>query len=83
MDFGRDDSLPRHLEFHLALTADHLAELSGGTGLEGVESVDVSVTIDVSDFGKDVSFEAPDTFSPFEDLVGQLFGLAAAAGAAQ
>jgi len=81
VDFGREDSLPRHVEFQLALTADDLADLGGSTGLEGVEALDMSVTIDVSDFGKDVSFEAPEQFAPFEDLFGQFLGLAAAAGA--
>ena len=78
VDFGRGDSLPRHLEFQLSLGADELAELSDGASLDGVESFDMSVTVDLSDFGKDVSFEAPDQFAPFEDLFGQLFGIAMA-----
>jgi hypothetical protein len=81
VDFGREDNLPRHLEFLLALTADDLAALGGTSDLEGVESLDVSLTIDVSDFGKDVSYGAPAQFAPFEDLFGQLLGLAGAAGA--
>jgi len=81
VDFGREDSLPRHLELQLTLTADDLSELVGSTsGLEGVESLDASVTIDLTEFGKDVSYEAPAEFAPIEDLLGQLVGVAAAVG---
>lgn len=79
-DFGRDDSLPRHIEFGLTLRADDLVELAGTAGLSGVESIDARVVVDVSDFGKEVTYEAPEQFAPFEDLFGQLFGLLAASG---
>ena len=74
--FGRGDSLPRRFEFSLALSGDELAQLgAGATGLEGVESLNVDVSVDVSDFGKDVSYDAPAEFAPFDELLGQLLGL--------
>jgi len=74
--FGRGDSLPRRFEFSLALSGDELAQLgASATGLEGVESLNVDVSVDVSDFGKDVSYDAPAEFAPFDELLGQLLGL--------
>ena len=80
MLFGKDDKLPRRFEFHIALSADDLATLGGGGTLAGVESIGVDVTIDLSDYGKQVSFEAPAQFQPFEQILGAFGGLAGAGG---
>jgi hypothetical protein len=76
LDVGQEDSLPRHLEFALELSSEDLATI--GDGLDASElgdllDFDVHATLDLSEFGKDVSYEAPADYRPLEDLVDQLF----------
>lgn len=76
LDVGRDDNLPRHLEFALELSSEDLATI--GDGLDASElgdllDFDVHATLDLSEFGKDVSYDAPADYRPLEDLVDQLF----------
>ena len=77
---GKDDKLPRRFEFHLALSGDDLAKLGGTGSLAGVDSLSVDLTIDLSDYGKQVSFDAPAQFQPFSQLLGAFGGLAGAGG---
>jgi hypothetical protein len=67
LDVGRDDSLPRHLEFSVELPEDALADLVGPF------AGNVHATVDLSAFGKDVSYEAPPDFRPLDQLFSQLF----------
>ena len=77
---GKDDKLPRRFELHIALSGDDLAKLGAGQTAAGVDSVGVDVTIDLSDYGKQVSFDASAQFQPFSQLLGAFGGLAGAGG---
>ena len=71
VDIGQDDSLPRKLELALSPPKDlHFDS-------EELESSDgaFSVTVELSDFGQDVSFSAPKSPRPLDELAGQLFGV--------
>jgi hypothetical protein len=63
LDVGRDDGLPRHLSF----TTDF-------AGIAGTPGGNVSMTLDLSEFGKDVSYEAPPDYRPLDQLFEELFG---------
>jgi hypothetical protein len=68
---GRDDHLPRRLDFKLvpprglAFDAGQL-RTAAGSGL--------SIHVELSDFGTDVSFTAPNDVKPLDELVSQFFG---------
>jgi hypothetical protein len=68
LDVGRDDGLPRHV----ALTID--LPIPDFTGIAGTPDGRVSVTLDLSEFGKDVSYEAPPDYRPLDQLFEELFG---------
>ena len=70
-NFGEDDALPRKLE----LTLDPPKDLQFDS--EELESSDgaFSVTVELSDFGRDVSFSPPKSSKPLDELFGQLFGV--------
>jgi hypothetical protein len=77
LDVGKDDALPRHLEFSLELSEEDVARIGNGfdaSELSGLMQFDVSATLDLSDFGKEVSYEAPANYRPLEDLFDKLFG---------
>ena len=68
---GQDDHLPRKVE----LTLDPPKDLHFDS--QELESSDgaLSVTVELSDFGKDVSFTAPKGAKPLDALFEQLFGV--------
>ena len=71
VDVGQDDALPRKLE----LTLNPPKDLQFDS--EELESSDgaFSVTVELSDFGQDVSFSPPKDARPLDELFGQLFGV--------
>ncbi len=71
VDVGQDDALPRKLE----LTLNPPKDLHFDS--EELESSDgaFSVTVELSDFGRDVSFSPPKSPKPLDELFGQLFGV--------
>lgn len=77
LDVGRDDRLPRRLEFQLELSSEDVAEIGDGLdsgGFEDLVEFDVSATLELSDFGKEVTYEPPADYRPLDELFGQLFG---------
>jgi len=76
LDVGRDDDLPRHLRFSLELSAEDVAAVGdafAGTSLYDLADLDVEATLDLSEFGKDVSYDAPASYRPLDELFDQLF----------
>lgn len=76
LDVGRDDSLPRHLEFRLELSEEDLAGIGDGldsSELEDLVDFDVQASADLSEFGKDVAYDAPESYRPLEELFDQVF----------
>ena len=71
VDVGQEDALPRKLEF----TLDPPKDLQFDS--EDLESSDgaFSVTVELSDFGEEVSFSPPTSPKPLDELFGQLFGV--------
>lgn len=71
VDVGQDDDLPRKIELTLTPPKDlHFDS-------EELESSDdaFSVTVELSNFGQDVSFSPPKDPKPLDELFGQLFGV--------
>ena len=70
VDVGQEDALPRKLE----LTLDPPKDLQFDS--EELESSDgaFSVTVELSDFGEEVSFSPPTSPKALDELFGQLFG---------
>jgi hypothetical protein len=76
MVVGREDMLPRHLELGFSLSADDFAGLGlSDEQMDGLESVNLELTADMSDYGKTVAIDAPAHFQPLEKLFGQFLGL--------
>jgi hypothetical protein len=71
VDVGQDDSLPRKLELTLTPPKDLHFD---SDDLESSDSP-FSVTVELSDFGQEVSFSAPKDARPLDELFGQLFGV--------
>lgn len=73
---GRGDMLPRRFELSFAMTADEMTELGASADdLEGLDSIQLDLSADLSDYGKAVAYDAPAQFQPLEQLIGQfLFG---------
>jgi hypothetical protein len=71
VDVSQDDALPRKLE----LTLNPPKDLHFDS--EELESSDgaFSVTVELSDFGQDISFSPPKDARPLDELFGQLFGV--------
>ncbi len=71
VDVGQEDALPRKIE----LTLEPPKDLQFDS--EELESSDgnFSVTVELSDFGEDVSFSPPKDAKPLDELFGQLFGV--------
>jgi hypothetical protein len=67
LDVGQDDGLPRHLEFTVEVPKEALADLVGQ--FDG----SAHATVNLSQFGKEVSYEAPPDFRPLEELFQGLF----------
>lgn len=72
---GREDMLPRHFELGFSLSADDFAGF-GVTQeqMDGLESLNLELTADMSDYGKTVSIQAPAQYQPIEELFGQFLG---------
>lgn len=71
VDVGQDDDLPRKIELSLTPPKDlHFDS-------EELETSDgaFSVTVELSDFGQDVSFSPPENSRPLDELFDQLFGV--------
>ncbi len=77
---GKDDKLPRRFELHIALSGDDLAKLGATGTFAGVDSLGIDLTVDLSDYGKQVSYNAPAQFQPFNQLLGAFAGLAGSGG---
>jgi hypothetical protein len=71
VDVGQEDALPRKIE----LTLDPPKDLHFDS--EELESSDgaFSLTVELSDFGEDVSFSPPKDAKRLDELFGQLFGV--------
>ena len=67
---GRDDHLPRSVE----LTLDPPKDLRFDSSEIASSDGPFSVKVELSDFGKDVSFSAPEDTKPLDALFDQLFG---------
>lgn len=71
---GRDDDLPRRFDVHIELTPEHfeaLEEADSGFDERGFFRVDFGLAL--SDFGKDVEYEAPAKFEPLEKAIEAFF----------
>jgi hypothetical protein len=71
VDVGQEDHLPRKVELTLEPPKDlHFdsEELESSAGA-------LSLTVELSRFGEDVSFSAPKDARPLDELFGQLFGV--------
>jgi hypothetical protein len=64
---GRDDHLPRRVEFTVKLSADDLK------GLSNDGAANFETTLELSDFGKTVAVNAPEQFKPLNALFDKLF----------
>jgi hypothetical protein len=71
VDVGQDDALPRKI----VLTLDPPKDLHFDS--EELDSSDgaFSATVELSDFGEEVSFSLPKDSKPLDELFGQLFGV--------
>jgi hypothetical protein len=76
-DVGKDDNLVRRADLKLDLPADKLKQLNQGSsssGLNGVESVNASFTLDLSKWGEPVSISPPSSYKPLAGLLGLFTG---------
>ena len=71
VDVGQEDALPRKLELTLAPPKDLRFDSGELESSEGA----FSVTVELSDFGEEVSFSPPKEGKPLDELFGQLFGV--------
>ena len=71
---GRDDSLPRRFEVDVELTPEDLAALEqADSGFDTHGSVRMDLALVLSDFGKEVQYEAPEQFEPLENAFEAFF----------
>ena len=68
---GRDDRLPRQIRFSIAPPVGLRFDADS---LQGGNSATMSVTIELSRYGTDVSFDAPQDVRPLDELAGRIFG---------
>jgi hypothetical protein len=76
LDVGQEDDLPRHLEFRFQLSGEDLAGVGDGLdgiGLGSLLEENVAVSLDLSDFGTPVEYDAPADYRPLDELSDQLF----------
>jgi hypothetical protein len=72
---GRDDNLPRRFDFHLELNPEDFEALErADSGFDTPGTVRVDFALVLSDFGKEVEYEAPAQFEPLEKAVEAFFG---------
>lgn len=70
---GQEDKLPRRLEFSVHFTQEQLEELSDiGDGPFG-DSANFDASLELSDFGKPVEIDPPDTYKPLDELFAGFF----------
>ena len=77
LDVGQEDDLPRHVEFRLELSEEDVEALGDGLDVLGIGSrlgENVAVSLDLSDFGTTVEYDAPSDYRPLDELSDQLFG---------
>lgn len=89
----QDDKLLRELQLTSSLTQDDLQKLQADSRklktplpsprLQGIESIALKLTVGLSKFGEPVSFQAPASFQPLEQLLAGLVGGATATKPAQ
>jgi hypothetical protein len=70
---GRDDSLPRRVEFSIELSEDDLREMAEHGSGPFESAANFKATLELSEFGKPVELEAPVDFKPLEALFEELF----------
>ena len=68
---GRDDHLPRQIRFSITPPVGLRFDADS---LQGGNSATMSVTIELSRYGTDVSFDAPQDVRPLDELAGRIFG---------
>ena len=69
---GRDDQLPRRVEFSVQLSAEELKKMEDGSGpFSGAGNF--RATLELSEFGKPVEIHPPARFQPLDALFEQLF----------
>jgi hypothetical protein len=75
LDVGQEDDLPRHVEFRLELSAEDLDALGDGLDVLGIgnQLEEVAVSLDLSDFGTHVEYDAPTDYRPLDELGDRLF----------
>jgi hypothetical protein len=75
LDVGQEDDLPRHVEFRLELSAEDLDALVDGLDVLGIgnQLEEVAVSLDLSDFGTHVAYDAPTDYRPLDELGDRLF----------
>lgn len=70
---GKEDDLVRRVELKLDISREDLETLSEDTQeIEGVEAMTGSFSVDFSDWGTEVAYDAPAQFKPIEQLLGAL-----------
>jgi hypothetical protein len=81
---GRDDGLPRSVGVRFDLNSTQMAllkRLGADTGSTDLQELHLNLTVDLSDWGKQVSISAPSNPQPFEQITGALLGVALSSGA--
>jgi hypothetical protein len=63
---GREDRLPRALNLTLHLSKEDVRGLE--EELDSLGELDIRLHLELSDYGKDVSYDAPGDFRPFEEF---------------
>lgn len=70
---GREDLLPRRLELVTEISGEDLEE-AGADDFGPVDSFSFVLTVELSEFGKSVAYEAPQDFQPLENAFEGFFG---------
>lgn len=68
---GRDDHLPRRIRFSIAPPPGLRFD---DDSLQSGSSATMSISVELSRYGTDVSFEAPQDVRPLDELAGRIFG---------
>jgi hypothetical protein len=73
-DVGKDDHLLRKFELSVALDSGQLSALtSSSSSLGGLSDFDLSLTLELGNWGEPVSISPPSSFKPLSDLAAGLF----------
>jgi hypothetical protein len=72
---GREDRLPRRVDFRIDLTPEAAPKIDGWDAFElpggGVQ--DTEIAIELSGFGEPVAYDPPASFRPLDELFARLF----------